>query len=82
MTTDAFLWAIFTLLLVAFVLVIITARRGPWETRYTTSVHTFEESDKGAPMYGSELPEGAYIYRVDSPSQVTLRRRRPRWWRR
>lgn len=30
MTTEHYLWAIFALLWIALVLVIVTARRGPW----------------------------------------------------
>lgn len=31
MTTEHYLWAIFALLWIALVLVIVTARRGPWD---------------------------------------------------
>jgi hypothetical protein len=82
MTTDAYLWAIFILLWIALVLVVVTARRGPWERKLTSGVR-FTKADKGTPIFGLGIPDGAYIYAIDSPTQVTLRQRRSwKWWKR
>lgn len=81
MTTEAFLWAIYILLLVLLALTIITARRGPWQGHFTNNAAAFDKSDEGTPISGSGIPPGAYIHRVDSPTHATLRRRR-RWFRR
>lgn len=62
MTDHAILWIIFVLLFVTLALVIVTARRGPWEGRITSGANHFTE------------------LRVDSPTQVTLGRKR-RWWK-
>lgn len=79
MTDHAILWAIFVVLFVALVLVIVTARRGPWKGKITSGANHFTEQDKGKRLTGSGIPDGVYIRRVDSPTQVTLGRKH-RWW--
>lgn len=79
MTDHTILWIIFVVLFVALVLDIIIARRGPWEGKITSGANHFTEQDKGKRLTGSGIPDGAYIQRIDSPTQVTLGRKRRLW---
>ncbi len=79
MSDHTTLWILFALFSVLLVLVVVTARRGPWQG-HLTSHGQFDDKDQGKPISGEGIPEGAYIYRVDSPTHVTLRRRRRHGW--
>lgn len=86
MTTDAYLWAILALLSVALVLVIVTARRGPWQ--YPSSTITgphFEQGDVGSAITGPGIPPGTFVAQVTGPNTAVLskqvRLRRWHYWR-
>jgi hypothetical protein len=62
--TDAYLWAIFALLFLALVLVVVTARRGPWSKPLKGAGITWTPTDSVRtlapgvdPLWGKNRPE-------------------------
>ncbi len=59
MSTDLGLWILFALFSLALVLVVVTARRGPWdEHRHRHHVHVpFDQPTVVDPLWGKNPPE-------------------------
>lgn len=80
MTTDALLWTIFALLWVALVLVIASARRGPWKRPMRCDVfdvpparsYPLEEIQANAgPLFGHPVlyVQPSHVRKVDPPPE-------------
>ncbi len=88
MSDHTALWIIFALLLVAFVLVVVTARRGPWE-RPGTTLDSPRVSDPYVPdptdpidflaVIIREAKADPYSVHITVPSSITITNVDPLW---